>query len=350
MNLTIIPYILFVISLLFGIGVSMAIIIIYYSSFSENEYIWFCSKILTIKQMVSDNNKFIKAFYGYNEEGKIMFLKKNYLENLQLINRNGECIQNYRQCGILDTYGNKFCFPNNEECPINEIIIDSPSKQNEYLNNGYEYDIYEDTGDYLYYKKGLNDKGIIAYRNISDSLPLYINENNFIFDIDAFEEIFGSTGEDSKNIIEDISKGILIDESVDWAGNLILDSLKLEKIKKLIKYINEKIYDDENNIDKNFIKIYHDKYVKSYLGFENEDSIKKFEEIDFNLYKKYFPTYTYVIISFICGAIFIFLLIINASIIIYLIKNENINEQLEKYNSIISFIFYVPTFLIFGAD
>ena len=39
--------------------------------------------------------------------------------------------------GILDTYGNKFCFPEDEECPINDMIITSSSKFNEYKNKGY---------------------------------------------------------------------------------------------------------------------------------------------------------------------------------------------------------------------
>ena len=344
MDISLIPYILFFISFLLSIAISLAIIIVYYSSFSEKEYIWFCSKILTIQKIVSDNNEIIKAFYGYNEEGKILVLKRNYLESLKLINKNGECTPNYRQCGILDTYGNKFCFSNNIECSINEIIIDSSSKTNEYLNNGYNYYIYENTGDYLYYKTGLKDKEIIAYWNTSNSFPLYINENNFIFDIDAFEEIFGSTGKEYNS--EYISKEI-IDGSIDWAGDLLEDSSKFSRIQKLIIYINEKIYNDENNIDNSYTKVYHNEYVKSYLGFENEESIKKFWKIDFSLYKNYFPNYLYVIISFSCGAIFLLFLTINTIIIVCLMKNKEIDEKSLKCYSLLTITIYGPIFLIF---
>ena len=37
--------------------------------------------------MVSNNNKIIKAFYGYGDEGKELVLIKNYLEILQLITK-----------------------------------------------------------------------------------------------------------------------------------------------------------------------------------------------------------------------------------------------------------------------
>ena len=37
--------------------------------------------------MVSNNNKIIKAFYGYEDEGKELVLIKNYLEILQLITK-----------------------------------------------------------------------------------------------------------------------------------------------------------------------------------------------------------------------------------------------------------------------
>ena len=57
------------------------------------------------------------------------------------------------------------CFHNTDEFPINEIIIDSPSKRNDYINAGYDSYIYGDSGDNLYYKKGLIDKGIIVYWN-----------------------------------------------------------------------------------------------------------------------------------------------------------------------------------------
>ena len=120
--IAIIPRIFFIFSYLFIFGISVTFIIKYYLFTSDNEYIWFCSKILTVKNMVEYNNNKLKLFYGYNEEGEKMYLTKpeNYLEFLKFINKDGSCKSGYRQCGILDTYGNKLCYDNRYYCPINE--------------------------------------------------------------------------------------------------------------------------------------------------------------------------------------------------------------------------------------
>ena len=101
-----ISHILLIFSYVFLIGIFLTLIVKYYRNFLEKEYIWFCSKILTVQKIVSDNNNIIKAFYNFNEEGKELVLSKNYIQNLEIITKDG-CIENFRQCGILDTYGNK---------------------------------------------------------------------------------------------------------------------------------------------------------------------------------------------------------------------------------------------------
>lgn len=52
----------------------------------------------------------------------------------------------------------------------------------------------------------------------SNSLPLYINEKTFVFDIEAFKEIFGSIDENYNNAY--ITRQIF-DESIDWLGDFI---------------------------------------------------------------------------------------------------------------------------------
>ena len=69
-NLLIIP---FIISFLIMFCIFLVLIIKYYSGFSEYEYIWFCSKILTIKKMIENNNKYI-VFSHYNQSQEF-FLK-----------------------------------------------------------------------------------------------------------------------------------------------------------------------------------------------------------------------------------------------------------------------------------
>ena len=135
--LNIISNILLICCYLSSIGIFFTFIVKYYSKSSEKEYIWFCSKILTVQKIVDDNNNIIKAFTRY-KNGTQYILVEGYQRYLQLITKDG-CIENYRQCGILDTYGNIFCYNVNAECPVNEIIRDSSTKKNDYVNDGYFY-------------------------------------------------------------------------------------------------------------------------------------------------------------------------------------------------------------------
>ena len=173
-------------------------------------------------------------------------------------------------------------------------------------------------------------------------MPLYINENNFVFDKDAFSEKFGTIYYTN---ITYISKQV-IHESTGWLGDLAKNTAKLEKIHKLMKYINEKIFDDENNIDNNFTKISHSEYVKRYIGFENEESIKNFKRIVFSLYKTHFPNYTALVFSYISIISFTGLIIINIISIYFSVQNENF-DCFKTFNIVISIIFFVPTFLGF---
>ena len=311
--------------------------------------------------MIVNNNNNYKVFYNFNNEGgKVIISSLNYLNYMEFLNENG-CKEYYKQCGILDTYGNKFCYPREEECPINEIKIDSSSSsiKNDYLAKDYSFYIYGNTGDYLYYKIGNINSGIIiiSYWAIQNSQPKYINDNNFIFDIGAFKEIFGSNDEEDEDDDDDdedddnegskVGKEIL-EGTIDFAGNLIESAVKLHRIQKLINYINEKINEDENNIDYNFKKIYHNEYVKNYIGFKDLNDIKNFNKIDFSLYKNIFPNNSAVIFSITCGIIFLIFIILY---IIFIIKEKKGTtsgcNSGECVFSIFSIIVYCLTFFGF---
>ena len=329
---------LLILSYLFFFGILLAYIIKYYSSNSDNEYIWFCSKILTVNQTIIDNNEKVNVFYNYNNEGNKTYLTENpktYLDYLELITEDG-CKENYKQCGILDTYGNKFCLPNDFQCPINEIKINSSSVStiNEYQNNGYNYlPINENNENNLYYKIGSINSGIIAYWKVQNDQPKYINENNFIFDLEAYKEVFGDDDEeeddddddddddldpddfddddDDKNEEDKKNSNIedkITDKVSDLAENILKDAVKAARLKKLINYIDNKINTD-SNIDYNFTKIGDNQYVKNYIGFKDKENIKNFNNIDFSLYKNIFPNHSAVICSIICIIIFLALII-----------------------------------------
>ena len=167
------------------IAIFLSIIIKYYIGFSEYEYIWFCSKILTLKKMIKNNNKKDKVLSHYYNSVKYSFNGK-YLDFLKTISK-GECISGYRKCGIIDTYGNPFCVPQDINCPVNEMIVDSVSRLSYYQGNYYSYYTTDNSQLYLYYKRGIINNGIIVQKVIEESQPLYINEDNFVFDFDALE-------------------------------------------------------------------------------------------------------------------------------------------------------------------
>jgi len=348
-NRKIISLLLFLFSYLCILGIFISLIIKYYVFFSEYEYIWFCSKILTVKQIIEKNNNEYKVFYGYNGAGEKLVIidPKNYLNYLELIEDNG-CKINYKICGILDTYGNKFCYHDDEDCPINDIIIDSPLKQSNYV--GYDSRNYGSTGNKLYYKKGNINSNIIVYWYTNfNYFPKYISGSNFVLDKDAFYEIFGKNDdEDDDNDNNDDDD----DKMGEALSNLVQASINEQKYKQLINYINKKIK-EESNIDTYFKKIYYNEYIKSYIGFRSLDDIEKFNTIDFSLYKNIFPNSGARIFSIICGIIFL----ISIFIFIGKLKNEittnsrNSNccgcEKCDCLFSYFSIILYGLTFLGF---
>ena len=70
-----------------------------------------------------------------SSDGDLIKYNTNYESLLNHSNKN--CEDNYKRCGILDTYGNIMCIPKEDECPIIEIIVDEETKHNDYLSQGY---------------------------------------------------------------------------------------------------------------------------------------------------------------------------------------------------------------------
>ena len=167
--ITSIKIIFFVLHILM-ISIFLAIIIKYYTGFSEREYIWFCSKILTIKKMIKKNNINNLVFASVGEEGKLYYTEIYYLKLLEWTSK-GKCLNGFKKCGILDTYGNPFCFPQGVECPINKVIFDLTSRLSLYQENNYDYYLTDNRNLYFYYKIGVEDSGIIVQWVSGSSQP-----------------------------------------------------------------------------------------------------------------------------------------------------------------------------------
>ena len=120
-------------------------------------------------------------------------LDKNYEYLLQHSTTGaGKCEQNFKKCGILDTYGNIICLPDTDSCPINEIIIDVEENEEQYINKGYNsVNISELPDNYmLYYTNRSINKEIVVDLNITKENPKYIFKNNFIFDYNTYHKYY----------------------------------------------------------------------------------------------------------------------------------------------------------------
>ena len=324
--------------------------------------------------MVRKNNKY-NLFYGFENGYKLFVTRpKSYLNYMEFI-EGDDCKEDYKACGILDTYGNKFCFPKNDECPINEIIIDSSNKETNYKNDGYSICTISNSNNNFYYKRGnLNSNIVVYWYHYFKSQPKYIDGSNFILDTNAFEEVFGSNddnnknddydddddddddndddndnGDNKKSTINSDQKFAkeLINKSIELAFDVVQDIIKMSKLQKLINYINKKIDEDENNIDYNAKKINNGQYVKSYIGFKSINDINNFKKIDFSLFKKIFPNQISAIFSIICDIIYLIFLIIYLMKFIYKIKENSQCCEDSKWLIICSIIAYSSTFLGF---
>ena len=79
-------------------------------------------KNINIKKLIEVNNYRSYPILGFHPNGTKIESKYNYEELLKHSGK--ECEINYKQCGIMDTLGNIMCIPDEEECPINEKIVD----------------------------------------------------------------------------------------------------------------------------------------------------------------------------------------------------------------------------------
>ena len=154
---------------------------IFHESDEWEHKIWMGSKILTLKKVIEKNNYNSYPILGFLPNGTLIESKHNYEELLKHSGK--ECEKNYKKCGILDTLGNIMCIPNEEECPINEIIVDLESNTNLYSSN-YNITFLENLteGYVLYYRNTATDKEIITKMTLNNETPRYINSENFVFD------------------------------------------------------------------------------------------------------------------------------------------------------------------------
>ena len=291
------------------------IMIIKYDRTGWFHKIWIGSKILTVKNEIKINNFELYPLITINSDGTNITYNQNY-ESL-LKHSGKECDNNYKKCGILDTYGNIMCIPIGEECPINDIIIDLFYKNEEYNLNGYQFFHLENLSeDYvLYYTNREINKEIIVKMKFSEEIPKYINDDNLIFDQDTYDSHnsdgdggygWGYTGGDYGG-----GGGGGGDGGLGNGGGAFrnLDDI-IYGDDKVNKYIRGK-FNEEINLDKSYKKIYDNLYVGNYIGIKDDTNMFNFNNM--NLYESYFTVFPnltsdvfcyFCLVAMICLTIF----------------------------------------------
>ena len=350
-NNFVIYIILAVISYSFLLGI---LIYVYFERNSENdkfELIYYLSKILTVKSIIVDNHC-SELLGSFSPSGKPEALSYTYRNLLKLVKNNNECVENYRPCGILDTYGNVLCIEEFIPCPINKIRIAHINISEEYLSENYRTTpLTNISNNYqCFYSNEFNEGNGVTIILKTKEEPKFISMNNFILDSETYEEIFGDEeylkkiadilgieeeekSENENVVVETVTK--IFQEVKDLSEELSEMSLQLKGAKLLIKillyaynermerfqkFIKEKVeFLDKNNNDFYLEHIGDNFYTKNYIGFKSIEDIDKFLEFDFRIYKNIFPNHIGAIIALV-GAIIIALLLIIGGILAW--KNE----------------------------
>ena len=247
-----ISMILLLFSYLMLIGLMLALTFIRLSNNKNFDYLWFSSKILTIKNLIKINHN-SKIFYTFSSANSIVGLSTNYINLLKLVTENG-CAENYRPCGILDTIGNTLCIDEEYNCPINEMIVDLSSKKNKYLaldfeigeltNSLYNYRLY-------YTNKNINgNSSIILIKTEDDEeKPKFITYDSIIIDTDAMKEVFGNMKFNENNNSYSNS------DDVDLLLKVGLKLINLEVILELSKSFANNIAEQKKKLFKNIKNI-----------------------------------------------------------------------------------------------
>ncbi len=300
----------FIIADLFQFIVLIIVTVVFF--IEREEYVWFNSKILTVNNIMKDNYQKYIIYHSFHSRYDYYALKYSYYDLLKNATK-GECGKDLKQCGILDTYGNKLCLYKDYPCPINEIIVDEKEKFEEYKNKGYNnvsyIFLYSDSPMTFYYTNTSINKPIISLLLYVDlrqiRLPKFIGNHTFIFDIEAFDrkyefKFLNNTNTSNlvnnnvnENIdVEDLNFTTVVQSneksSVTLWNNVTETSIKLKQNPELEKYIDYKMNQNEK-YGNNFTKIYERGYYRNFIGFENLEQYNNFKKMDFTVYKDMYP-------------------------------------------------------------
>lgn len=174
----------------------------------------------TVIKGKSDINKINGRYFCYRRG----MTYKELLYNGQIIKKNENCKDGYKNCGIIDTLEQQLCMPQDDECPLYDVGI---SEGDNYYKDNADY-TYEVNSRIYYNKNTYNEpnKKIIGKIVLNDGEPCYhFNETlwrTFIFNevgeshLKCGLEIFGKISDDRYTKIGDISYYMIYRDNINY--------------------------------------------------------------------------------------------------------------------------------------
>ena len=256
---------------------------------------------------ITDNLYLNYTVYHYLiDRWTYMSLNYSYYDLLENATK-GDCKEGLKQCGILDTIGNKLCLPEEFDCPINDIFLDF--KVNQRDHEGYNICHYNPlpytTDYYLYFTNQKTNGSIVASILNTTNVPGFIGNHSFVFALKPFEKRFKyqiyekeKEKENNKTFKEPVGgepnssyknfEGFERYTQYNSWYNISATKLAITKEEGLGNFLNETFFKAKNR-DKYYKKISDGLYVKNFVGFENREQLDLFKNTDFTIYKSLFP-------------------------------------------------------------
>ena len=319
-------HLLLIISELLIITAHIILCVMYgkYNSPTWNEKIWMGSKIKTVNKIVDENKNKIFPILEVRDNSNTSYTK-NYQYLLE--HSSTSCGGNFKKCGILDSMGNIMCIPNEDQCPINDLVVTSRYNQNNLLSSNYKVcypSMLNSNNEALYSTNGATDKGIISKIVYSGETQYYINKGNFVFDQSMYEKYKDSLKSSSSYYSGGGWSWPSSSSSPFPSGGISIPTIRIggggggfRRLEEtygnsdVTAYIKQKFIESKN-IDKTFRNISNNVSAGNYLGFKDVDSMNKFSNKDlYNIYNAYINRYPNV-----CSFVFTIILFVAFIILI----------------------------------
>ena len=211
------------------------------------------------KSCTADNIIYNWRNYYYSRNNASYYGMHKYLDSA--VPANETCPAGKKQCGILDNLGNKLCYNENEECPINHVTLKKPES-----NLHYQTEVVD--GVTIYYTNEANETGRVlgGFFVDSDLLLKYNNEDCEIIATSTISSLLYSHS--SKLYRKSIGFNPYNDKNIDKKGKSYLKwcipgygkEKNISKIKELTVVYRFNISQNEQ-----YVKPIKTKYITGYF-------------------------------------------------------------------------------------